>query len=306
MKGVNCMNKLTSFVSKTMARGKAKASKYGPAVAIGVGIVGMAGSIYLTYRATTKIEEAKKERDENLAAVAAGLETGFITKADGTDELYSHEDGERDTKIYKTRYLVNLLKYGGPAFLAFLVSAGLIIVGFKSMAGRAATFATAAASYAIQFKDTREELEKAVGPEKANDIMLGKNECLETEMKEYGSIETTEVVKYNKFVNGYTWRFDKESSPHLYSGIPDRDRKFIEGTCNRANWLMNEKKGFVTFADILEEMEIPMDGLGYALTDGSIETPGHTIVFTKEERMENGMITYILTANLQGFIANKI
>ena len=300
------MNKLTSFVSKSMARGKAKASKYGPALAIGFGIVGMAGSLYLTYRATTKIEEAKKQRDEGLAAVAAGLETGFITKADGTDEIYSHEDGERDTKIYKTRYLVNVLKYGGPALFAFLVSAGLIVVGFKSMAARAATFATAAASYAIQLKETREELEKAVGPEKTNDILLGKNECTETELKEDGSIETTEVTKYNRFVTGYTFRFDKESSPHLYSGIPNRDRKFIEGVANRANWLMNEKKGFVTFADILEEMEIPMDGLGYALTDGSVETPGHTIVFTTEERNENGMISFIITVNLQGFIANKI
>ena len=300
------MNKLTSFVSKSMARGKAKVSKYGPALAIGFGIVGMAGSIYLTYRATTKIEEAKKDRDINLAAVAAGLETGFITKADGTDEIYSHEDGERDTKIYKSRYLVSLLKYGGPALFAFLVSSGLIVVGFKSMATRAATFATAAASYAIQLKDVREELENVAGKEATNDIMLGKSEHTETELKEDGSIETKEVIKYNKFISGYTFRFDKESSPHLYSGIPVKDRNFITGTMNRANWLMNEKKGFVTFADILEEMEIPMDGCGYALTDGSIETPGHTIVFDIDERDEQGMISYIITVNLQGFIANKI
>lgn len=300
------MNKLTSFVSKSLARSKVKAGKYGPAIAIGLGLAGMAGSLYLTHRATTKIEEAKQEKERNLAEVAAGLETGFITKADGTDEIYSHEDGERDTKIYKSRYIMAVLKYGGPALFAFLVSAGLIIVGFKSMATRAATFGAAAASYAIQLKDAREELENAVGKEQANDIMLGKSEHTETELKEDGSVETKEVVKYNKFVSGYTFRFDKESSPTLYSGIPNRDRTFIEGTMRRANWLMDEKKGFVTFADILEEMDIPMDGLGYALTDGSVETPGHTIIFDVDERNENGMISYIITVNLQGFIANKI
>ena len=300
------MNKLTSFVSKTMARTKVKAVKYGPAIAIGVGLVGMAGSLYLTYKASTKIEEAKKVKEEGLAEVAAGLETGFITKADGTNEIYSHEDGERDAKIYKSRYIVSVVKHAAPAVALFILSGFLIFKGFKAEAARLATAGATIAGLTAQLADVKKELEDAVGKEKANDIMLGKHTTTETELKEDGSIETTEVTKYNRFVSGYTFRFDKESSPHLYSGIPGRDRKFIEGVANRANWLMNEKKGFVTFADILEEMEIPMDGLGYALTDGSVETPGHTIVFTTEERKENGMISFIITVNLQGFIANKI
>ena len=300
------MNKLTSFMSKTMARTKVKAVKYGPAIAIGVGLVGMAGSLYLTYKASTKIEEAKKVKEEGLAEVAAGLETGFITKADGTNEIYSHEDGERDAKIYKSRYIISVVKHAAPAVALFILSGFLIFKGFKAEAARLATAGATIAGLTAQLADVKKELEDAVGKEKANDIMLGKHTTTETELKEDGSIETTEVTKYNRFVSGYTFRFDKESSPHLYSGIPGRDRKFIEGVANRANWLMNEKKGFVTFADILEEMEIPMDGLGYALTDGSVETPGHTIVFTTEERKENGMISFIITVNLQGFIANKI
>ena len=300
------MNKLASIVSKTMARTKVKAVKYGPAIAIGVGLVGMAGSLYLTYKASTKIEEAKKVKEEGLAEVAAGLETGFITKADGTNEIYSHEDGERDAKIYKSRYIISVVKHAAPAVALFILSGFLIFKGFKAEAARLATAGATIAGLTAQLADVKKELEDAVGKEKANDIMLGKHTTTETELKEDGSIETTEVTKYNRFVSGYTFRFDKESSPHLYSGIPGRDRKFIEGVANRANWLMNEKKGFVTFADILEEMEIPMDGLGYALTDGSVETPGHTIVFTTEERKENGMISFIITVNLQGFIANKI
>lgn len=301
------MNKFTSFMSKTYTRGKYKLVKHGPAIAVISGLVGMGVTVYLTYKATTKIEAAKAERDNNYKLVEGYLEAGCITDDNGkVTDIYSHEDAERDRRIYKSRYIMTCVKYLAPAAFTLLISGGLIAFGFKKEAARLATAGATIACLTAQNKELYENLTEAVGKEKANDILLGKSECTETELKEDGSIETKEVVKYNKFVSGYTFRFDKESSPCLYSGIPGKDRLFIEGTCRRANWLMNEKKGFVTFADILEEMEIPMDGLGYALTDGSIETPGHTIIFDIDERKENGMTSYIITVNLQGFIANKI
>lgn len=307
MKGVNCMNKLTSIVSKTMARTKVKAVKYGPAIAIGVGLIGMAGSLYLTYKASTKIEEAKKVKEEGLAGVAAGLEMGFITKADGTNEIYSHEDGERDTKIYKSRYIVSVVKHAAPAVALFILSGFLIFKGFKAEAARLATAGATIAGLTAQLADVKKELEDAVGKEKANDIMLGKHTTTETELKEDGSIESKEVTTTNRFISGYTFEFSKESSPILYSGVYERDMKFIEGTCNRANWLMNEKKGFVVFADVLQEMEIDMHNCGYALTDGSIETPGHTIIFDIDERTsEDGKTYFIITVNFQGYILDKI
>ena len=307
MKGEVSMNALTSMMSKTWTKTKFKAVKYGPAIAIGAGLVGMAGSLYLTYKASTKIEEAKKVKEEGLAEVAVGLETGFITKADGTNEIYSHEDGERDTKIYKSRYIVTVVKHAGPAVALFILSGFLIFKGFRAEAARLATAGATIAGLTAQLADVKKELEDAVGKEKANDIMLGKHTVTETELKEDGSVESHEVTTTNRFVSGYTFEFSKESSPMLYSGIYERDMNFIQGTFNRANWLMNEKKGFVVFADILGEMEIPMKDCGYALTDGSIETPGHTIVADIDERTtDDGKTYFIITCNFQGYILDKI
>lgn len=301
------MNKLTSIVSKTMARTKVKAVKYGPAIAIGVGLVGMAGSLYLTYKASTKIEEAKKVKEEGLAEVAAGLETGFITKADGTNEIYSHEDGERDTKIYKSRYIVSVVKHAAPAVALFILSGFLIFKGFKTEAKRLTVAGATIAGLIAQNDELKKDLEDAVGKEKANDILLGKKTVTETELKEDGSIETKQKTITNRFVYGNTFEFSKDSSPGLYSGIYERDKDFIEGCFRRANWLMDEKKGYVTFANVLEEMEVPINGCGYTLDVGSISTPGHTIIADIDERIsDDGKIYFIITVNWQGYIKDKI
>ena len=302
------MNALTSFMSKTWTRGKYKLAKNAPTIAIVTGIVGMGATAYLTYKATTKIEAAKAERDNNYKLVEGYLETGCICDENGkVTDIYSHEDAERDRKIYKSRFLVTCAKYLALPAFTFIVSGGLIGYGTKEFISRLALSGATIAGLTAQLADVKKELEDAVGKEKANDIMLGKHTTTETELKEDGSIETKEVTTTNRFISGYTFEFSKESSPILYSGIYERDLKFIEGTCNRANWLMNEKKGFVVFADILQEMEIDMHNCGYALTDGSVETPGHTIVFDIDERTsEDGKTYFIITVNFQGYILDKI
>lgn len=301
------MNTITSFMSRTWAKTKFKAVKYGPAIAIGAGLVGMAGSLYLTYKASTKIEEAKKVRDDGLAEVAAGLELGFLTKPDGSSELYSHEDGERDTKIYKSRYIMSVVKHVAPAVALFILSGFLIFKGFKTEAKRLTVAGATIAGLVAQNDELKKDLEDAVGKEKANDILLGKKIVTETEMKEDGSIETKQKTITNRFVYGNTFEFSKESSPELYSGIYERDRDFVEGCFRWANWQMDEKKGYVTFANVLEEMEVPINGCGYTLDVGSIKTPGHTIIADIDERIsDDGKTYFIITVNWQGYIKDKI
>lgn len=302
------MNAIKSFVSKTYNRGKYKVIKLGPAFAIITGLVGMGTSVYLTYKATTKIEAAKVERENNMKLVEGYLEAGCITDETGkVTDIYSHDDAERDRRIYKSRFLVTCAKYLALPAFTFIVSGTLIGFGAKTYAARLATAGATIAGLIAQNNELKKDLEDAVGPEKANDILLGKHTTTETELKEDGSVETKQKTTTNRFVYGKTFEFSKESSPVLYSGILERDRQFIEGCQNRANWLMNEKKGFVTFADILEEMEVPMDGCGYVLDTGSVETPGHTIIFDIDERTsDDGKTYFIITVNFQGYIRDKI
>lgn len=300
------MNKFTSIVSKTYTRAKFKAIKHAPAIAITVGILGMGASLYLTYKATSKIDQAKKLRDEALAEVEECKLNGCITSEEGILDTYTEEDAERDTKIYNSKFIVACIKYGAPAAALFLLSAFLIFKGFKTEAARLATAGATIAGLTAQLKDVKDELENAVGKEKANDIFLGKNTHTETDIDpDTGEITSKEVTTTNRFVTGYTFEFSKRSSPMMYSGDYKRDKDFVEGNLRHANWLLDEKKGYVTFNDILESFEVKT--VSYGQTDGSVETPGHTIVFDVDERKNpDGSTYFIITPNIQGYILNKI
>lgn len=299
------MNKLTSFASKVYSRTKVKAGKKAPLIAVTVGLIGMGGALYLTYRAKTKIEEAKAEKQKNLELVDGYLESGCITDENGkVVDVYNTTDAERDTKIYNSRYIVACAKYLAPAVLTFIISATLIALGFKTMAARLATAGATIAGLTAQLSDVKKELDDAVGKEKADEILLGANTVTETELGEDGSISQSVKTTTNRYVCGYTFEFSKRSSPVLFSGDYKRDNDFILGNMRHANWLMDEKKGYVTFNDILESFEVPP--VSYGQTDGSVETPGHTIVFDVQEHKEEDFTWYSITPNIQGFILNKI
>lgn len=299
------MNAIVSTVSKTLTKAKFKVGKHGPAIAVTVGVIGMAGAIYLTYRAATKIEAAKEERDKGIEEVNNALDAGMIEKADGTNEIYTAEDGEKDKKIYNTRFIINVVKYGGIALLTFIFSAAAVAKGFRTEVKRGIEKGKAIEVLTQQIKDIKEELDNAVGKEKANDIMLGKHTHTETEISEDGEVTTKEVETTNKYVSGYTFEFSKASSPMLYSGDYKRDNDFIMGCQNQANYLMKEKHGHVFFNEILDEFEI--ERVPYGNTDGSLDKDGHTIIFDVDDRKdEHGGTYFIITVNMQGYILNKI
>lgn len=308
MKGVNDMNAFTSMLSKTVTKVKVKTIKHGPAIAITLGLAGMAGTVYLTYKAATKIEQDKRERNENLNLVDIYEENGSIDHEDGSVVAYSEEDAANDRKIYNTRFWVNCVKHAAPAVGLFILSSFLIYKGFKTEAKRLAAMGTAVAGLTAQIADIRSNLENEFGKEKANDIMLGKHTHTETEISEDGEVTSKEVTTTNRFVTGYTFEFSKDSSPNLWTGVYKTDKDFIEGNMRRANWLLNEKHGYVFFNEILDDFDIKI--VGYGNTDGMIAKFGEqrNVIYDVDERKtEDGQTYFIITiANMDGYILDKI
>ena len=266
------MNKFMSMLSKTATKVKVKTIKHGPAIAITTGLIGMGVSLYFTYKATTKIEQDKRQRNEELNLVEIYKENGQIDHEDGSVVPYTEADAERDTKIYNSRFWVNCVKHAAPA---------------------------------VGLTDVTKELEEAVGKEKANDILLGKHTHTETEISEDGEVTTKEVTSTDRLVTGYTFEFSKETSPALWSGDYKRDKDFIEGNMNHANYLLHEKHGHVFFNEILDDFEVKR--VDYGCTNGSVDTDGHYIVFDVDERRNpDGTTYFIISVNLQGYIADKI
>ena len=299
------MNNFMSMLSKTATKVKVKTIKHGPAIAITTGLLGMAGALYLTYRASTKIEQEKKERKENLLNVEIYRENGCIPREDGVATPYTEEDAKNDRHIYNCRFWVNIAKHTALPVFAYVVSGFLIYKGFRVEAKRLATMGAAVAGLTAQLTDVTKELEDAVGKEKANDILLGKHTHTETEISEDGEVTTKEVTTTDRLINGYTFEFSKETSPALWSGDYKRDKDFIEGNMNHANYLLHEKHGHVFFNEILDDFEVKR--VDYGCTNGSVDTDGHYIVFDVDERRNpDGTTYFIISVNLQGYIADKI
>ena len=302
------MNAFTSMLSKTVTKVKVKTIKHGPAIAITAGLIGMAGTVYLTYKAATKIEQDKRERNENLNLVDIYEQNGSIDHEDGSVVAYSEEDAANDRRIYNTRFWVNVVKHAAPAVGLFILSSFLIFKGFKKEAERLATMGVALAGATAQIADIRKNLEDEFGAEKANDIMLGKHTHTETEISEDGEVTSKEVTTTNRFVSGYTFEFSKDSSPNLWTGVYKTDMDFIEGNMRRANWLLNEKHGYVFFNEILDDFDIKI--VGYGNTDGLIAKFGElrNVIYTVDERKtEDGQSYFIITIeNCDGYILDKI
>ena len=300
------MNKIMSTISKTFTKAKVKTVKHGPAIAITTGLIGMGVSVYFTYKAASKIDEAKKTRDDDFKFIDECEANGSIIKDDGTTDVYTEEDAKRDKKIHQSRYIVNVVKHTAAPVATFLLSAFLIAKGFHVEAKRLTAATTTIGALTSQITSIRESLVEKFGEEKANDIMLGKNKVILTDVSDDGEITTTEKTTTNRYVSGYTFEFSKESAPETFNERNEQlNRAFIEGNLRHAKYLLEEKQGHITFNDILDSFDIKR--VGYGFTDGSIDTDGYTLVFDIDERAVDGSAPYyIITVNLQGFIANKI
>lgn len=300
------MNKFMSTVSRTFTKVKTKSIKHGPAIAITAGLIGMAGTVYLTYKSASKIDEAKKNRDEDFKFIEECEANGSITKNDGTTDVYTEEDAKRDKKIHQSRFIVNVVKHAAAPVALFLLSTFLIGKGFHVEAKRLTAAGATIGALTSQITSIKDNLVEEFGLEKANDILLGKKTVTETEVSEEGEVTTKETTTTDRFVSGYTFEFSKESAPTVFNESNEqRNIDVIAGIQNESNHLLNEKHGHITFNDILDMFEIKR--VGYGCAEGSIKEDGYTVVFTVDERPVNGGVPYyIISVNLQGYIANKI
>lgn len=299
------MNAIISTLSKTFTKAKVKAVKHGPAIAITTGLIGMAGTVYLTYKAASKIDEAKKTRDDDFKFIEECEQNGSILKDDGTTDVYTEEDAKRDRKIHNSRFIVSVVKHSVVPVGVFILSAFLIAKGFHVEAKRLTAAGATIGALTSQISSIRDNLVNEYGAEKANDIMLGKSTHTETNISEDGEVTSKEVTATERQVSGYTFEFSKETAPYLWTGNYAMDKKFIEGNFNRANNLLHDIHGHVTFNDILDSFDIKR--VGYGFTDGIINEDGAYVTYDIDERKnEDGSTYFIITVNGLGYIANKI
>lgn len=133
--------------------------KKSPEIFLGAGIIGVAVSHVLTYKATLKIDEVNKESDEALKRVQIGREKLELT-------VYSDEDYKRDLMVVFVQRWMGYAKLYGPAIAVGGISLGLILGSHHILSKRNAAIMAAYKLVDEAFKSYRRKVVAEFGPEK--------------------------------------------------------------------------------------------------------------------------------------------
>lgn len=141
----NFMEKLT----KTYNKGALQIRKSSPEIFLGLGIVGFAGTIYLTVKAVRKVDQTIENHYDRMDDIPE-----WLGKADNDPEIdYTEEDAIRDEKITKMQTAVAIAKdvapvtaVGAATIGSFLLSYGILK---KRYNGVVAAFNAVSAAYAL-------------------------------------------------------------------------------------------------------------------------------------------------------------
>lgn len=158
------INGIKAGVKKIAGRSGAKLQKHSPEILIGMGIVGVVGTVVLACRATLKAEEILDIHRDKMDMIDE-LEERVQQDPDFMDEKYSMEDAEKERKVAMVQTGVNFIKLYAPTVLIGSAS----IVCFLGAYGivRKRNLALVAAYSAIDgaFKDYRARVVEACGEE---------------------------------------------------------------------------------------------------------------------------------------------
>lgn len=105
-----------SFMPKALLVGK----KYAPEFLLGFGISGMIGATVLACKATLKTQEVK-------AIYLDVSDTIERVRVDLSEDAYSEEDYQKDKRLAKTQYILNVAELYGPAVALGIFSLAAIV-----------------------------------------------------------------------------------------------------------------------------------------------------------------------------------
>ena len=234
---------LTSKITRAFCRAGLYLKKHSPEILMGIGAAGTVASAVLACKATLKVDEIKKEKEDKLSKIKEATET---------IQEYTEEDCKKDVMIVNTKAVVDTVKLYAPSVLLGAASLGCFFASHKIVHGRNVALAAAYSAVDKSFKKYRgrvvdrfgekldkelryniksEEVEKTVVDEKGKEKKVKKTvDVVEPDFKpeEYsifarlydvGNIGWTKDPEQNKFflLQQQRWANERlKSQGHLF------------------------------------------------------------------------------------------
>ena len=169
--------KLIDKMKYSFTKAKFKVAKHSPEILLGVGIVGVVGSVVVACVATTKASDIIEEANESLEQVKKCSDDPILL------EKYSPEDKRKDLTIIDVKTGAKFVKLYFPAAALCAVSIFSIISSHRIMKRRNAEIAALYSALGVAFKSYRKRVTDALGEDADNELYYG------IKMKEVETVE---------------------------------------------------------------------------------------------------------------------
>lgn len=285
--------KLPSKIAPLAAKVGAKASKYGPHVALGAGILAATAGTVLACKQTLNIDKLLTEHEEKLADII------ILSEQDRPD--YTKEDAEQDKRVLKARTAGRIVRNYAPAAGLFFGGIALICVSHKIMTDRVVQLGAAAEAANLGLQELKARVKQEMGEDAAQKLMQPKRES-----KSEGNDPHDEWAA----VDAYGAEFDR-FNPN-YTGIVESDRLFLHTQEKWANDKL-QASGHLFLNEVYDMLGMPHTPAGavcgwllHGSGDGYVDFGEFAGEFAEWDDPETGARVYFICPNVDGVIYDKI
>jgi hypothetical protein len=251
-------NKIMTKASLLINRTGLKIRKHSPEILMVAGIVGTVASTVLACKATTKVSEIMKNKEDDIKQVH---------ECEGNEEFnYTEEDKNKDLTIIYTHTAISLVKLYAPAVMLGTLSIASIVSGQKILKKRNIALAAAYTAVDKGFKKYRENVVERFGNEV--DYQLRHNikakEIEETVIDKKGKEKVEKKTVYEiedplKGISEYARFFDCESDEHRKD--PEYNLMFLRRQQDYANEMLKHR-GYLFLNEVYEMLGLPRTQAG--------------------------------------------
>jgi hypothetical protein len=213
-----------------------------PHIMFGAGIVGIPLTTYLACKATLKIDDVLKEKEDLIEYIDD-------ERAKLTSDEYSIEHYQQDLTIVNSQSIVKLVKLYLPAGGVMLASIALLTGGHYIMTGRVAALASAYKILDNSYKEYRKRVKEEHGEDYDNELRLSSRtvKLEEEEIKETNpSVAIARFDPQNEFIKIYG-----EDTTTNWQNDHQRNLWFLEAQERQANFML-DLKGHVFYNEVMD------------------------------------------------------
>ena len=296
---------LSEKVIRGLNRGGLKIQKYSPELCMGLGIIGIVGTVVLACKNTMKAETVIAEHKHEIRRIMSKN----VEKEDKEDEKTEKDISKKAFPVYCNTGL-SLAKIYAPSVLLGISSIGLILVSNNIIKQR---YLGAVASFNVvskAFEEYRDRVRKEAGEEADRHYMYGAETKTIVDEKDGSEVKEENIERQPAGDPGYNRYFD-ESNPNWDENAAF-NLMFLRAQQNMANDAFHDK-GHLFLNEVYDMLgfdRTPVGAVaGWVLGEGDdyIDFGLNDISNENTRRFVNGKSNIVLLDfNISGIIWDKI